>query len=302
MRDYLAESDSPSQGETPIARRKFWDESAKKPLLGEEAYAWFVESAERKLATCRQCNGSGSVMSTDPIAIRRGLYPTACPACSAYVENLTAFTRTYFEVVPRAYRRFTLRTLKPYLASPVSLERQEDVIATLKANPDKSYALFAPAGAGKTALATALFSEMLYRQYMTPHSRWDWFRAKRISTKALLDQHTRWLNEKHSGNPQPEVTSRKIAQVTKSGQIYRLFLEDMNGEDNPARRAALFDVLNTVHENEGQLVITSSNTVAEFRRQYGENLFWRIAQHCKVIDLFNENGSTEVTSLVPGSR
>jgi hypothetical protein len=56
----------------------------------------------------------------------------------------------------------------------------------------------------------------------------------------------------------------------------------------PARRAALFDVLNTLHENEGQLVITSSLTVPEFRRQYGENLFWRTAKHCTVIDLFSE--------------
>jgi hypothetical protein len=129
---------------------------------------------------------------------------------------------------------------------------------------------------------------MLYLQYTRPHLRWNWFPVRRISTKALLDQHSRWVNGRHSENAEPEVTSRKIAEATKAGQTFRLFLEDMNGEDSAARRAALLDVLNTLHENEGQLVITSSLTVSEFRRQYRENLFWRIIQHCTVIDLFSE--------------
>ena len=129
---------------------------------------------------------------------------------------------------------------------------------------------------------------MLYRHYQKPPLRWKCFPVRRISTKALLDQHSRWVNGRHSENLEPEVTSRKIAEATKAGQTYRLFLEDTNGEDSASRRSALFDVLNTLYENEGQLVITSSLTVPEFRRQYGENLFWRIAQHCTVIDLFGE--------------
>lgn len=190
--------------------------------------------------------------------------------------------------MPRGLRRFTLSALQAYSASPVPTERQAEIIATLKANPDKSFALFGPAGAGKTVFTTALFSEMLYRHYQKPPLRWKCFPVRRISTKALLDQHSRWVNGRHSENLEPEVTSRKIAEATKAGQTYRLFLEDTNGEDSASRRSALFDVLNTLYENEGQLVITSSLTVPEFRRQYGENLFWRIAQHCTVIDLFGE--------------
>jgi hypothetical protein len=293
MSDHLAVFQQPDevreQGKPPRVRRKLWDESATKLQLGEEAYAWFVERAERILPNCSQCDGSGSVMMPDPIGIRRGLLlTTACPVCSTHVENLTAFTKMYFDVVPRAYRRFTLRALQPYPASPVPTERQEEVIAALKANPDKSYAFFAPAGASKTVFATALFSEMLYRQYTRPHLRWNWFPVRRISAQALLDQHSRWVNGRHSEKLEPDVTSRKIAEATKAGQTYRLFLEDMNGEESAARRAALFDVLNTLHENKGQLVITSSLTLPEFRRQYGENLFWRIAKHCTVIDLFSE--------------
>jgi hypothetical protein len=279
----------PGQDKAPQVRRKLWDENATKSRLGEEGYAWFVECAERNLPKCVQCNGSGSVMMPDPIGLRRGLLvTTTCPTCSTYVENLTEFTKRFLEVVPRAYRHFTLRTLQPYPASPVPTERQAEVIAALKANPDKSYAFFAPAGAGKTVFATALFSKMLYRQYVRPHLRWNWFPVRRMSAKALLDQHSQWVNARHSEKLEPEVTSRKIVEATRAGQTYRLFLEDMNGEDSAARRAAAFDVLNTLHENEGQLVITSSLTVSEFKRQYGENLFWRIARHCTIIDFFSD--------------
>jgi hypothetical protein len=149
----------PGQDKAPQVRRKLWDESATKSRLGEEGYAWFVECAERNLPKCPQCNGSGSVTMPDPIGIRRGLLvTTTCPVCSAYVENLTAFTKTYFEVAPPAYRRFTLRTLQPYPESPVPTERQAEVIAALKANPGKSYAFFAPAATGKTVFATPLFT------------------------------------------------------------------------------------------------------------------------------------------------
>jgi hypothetical protein len=280
---------SPEQGKAPRVGRKLWDESAMKAQLGDEGYAWFVERAERKISDCATCNGSGSVVVPDPSGLRRGFpLTTECPACSTYVGNLAAFREMYLQVVPRAYRRFTFRTLQPYPASPVPIERQEEVIAALKANPDKSYAFFAPACAGKTVFATALFSEMLYRQFTRSHPHRNWFPVRRISAKSLLDQHTRWLNGRHPENLEPDVTSRKIAEATKAGQTYRLFLEDANGEDSAARRAALLDVLNSLHENEGQLVITSSLTVPDFRREYGENLFWRIAQRCTVIDLFGE--------------
>jgi hypothetical protein len=289
----LAESVDQAPGASPeqsrVVTRKLWDETATRLELGEDEYAWFVEHAVKILSKCPQCDGSGSVPMPNPTGIRRDVFlTTTCPVCSTHVRSLTEFTKMYFAVVPPGLRRFTLSGLQPHPASLVPVERQEEVIAALKANPLKSYAIFGPAGAGKTVFATALFSTMLYHQYMRPHPRWNWFPVRRISAKALLDQHSHWVKGRHSEKLVPEVTSRKIAEATKKGQTYCLFLEDMNGEDSAARRAALLDVLNTLHENEGQLVITSSLTVPEFRRQYGENLFWRIAQRGTVIDLFSE--------------
>jgi hypothetical protein len=60
------------------------------------------------------------------------------------------------------------------------------------------------------------------------------------------------------------------------------------GEETDARHADLFEVLNALYENEGLLVIASNLILPEFKRQYGEDLFWRIAKHCTVVNLFDE--------------
>jgi DNA replication protein DnaC len=171
-------------------------------------------------------------------------------------------------------------------------------MGTLKANPDKSYAFFGSPGAGKTVVSTALYSEMLFRQFMRPHPRWKWFPVRRISVNKMLDQHAEyairrndpdWTDLDRTLNA-PDVTADKIRAVTQTGDKYRLFLEDMNGGDvTLTSRAILFEVVNALYENEGQLVITSNLTPAEFKRQYGEDLFWRIAKHCTVVNLFDED-------------
>jgi DNA replication protein DnaC len=59
------------------------------------------------------------------------------------------------------------------------------------------------------------------------------------------------------------------------------------GEGTDRRRADLFDVINAIYENDGQLVITSNLTPAEFKRQYGDDLFWRITERCTVVEVFD---------------
>ena len=89
----------------------------------------------------------------------------------------------------------------------------------------------------------------------------------------------------------PDVTVNKIVYVRRSGDVFRLFLEDMNGSDlNASSRAVLFEVINSLHENAGQFVITSNLAIPEFKRQYGEDLFWRIAHHCTEAGLARPQG------------
>ena len=278
-------------------KKVLWDENTTKSRLGDNGYEWFVNRAERRIANCTDCNGSGTVMMPDPIGIWRiGLVSTTCPNCDEFVGGLIAFTKAYFETVPPAYRHITLRTLEPTPQSPVPLERQADIIAVLKANPDKIYAFFGKPGASKTVWATALYAEILYRQYMRPHPRWKWFPVIHLSLKKMLDQHAEyairrndpdWTDLDRTLNA-PDVTADKIRAVTQTGDKYRLFLEDMNGgEGTDRRRADLFDVINAIYENDGQLVITSNLTPAEFKRQYGDDLFWRITERCTVVEVFD---------------
>lgn len=281
----------------PVVRRKLWDETATKSLLGEEGYAWFLERAERNLSKCSQCNGSGTAMVPYPIGIRRGeLVSDTCPNCRVFVEGLIAFTRTYFQTVPPAYRHCVLRKLEPSTESVVPTERQAEIIAMLKKEPERGYAFFAPPKAGKTVWSVALYAEMLFRYHMYDNGSLR-FPVRRTTFKRMLDQHSdfnvcrknpEWTELDRSLNA-PDVTADKIRDVSKTGRKYHLFLDDMKGWCVSATSIdMLSEVLNTLEENEGQLVVATTLTIAEFKSKYGEALFWRIAKLCTVVDLFEE--------------
>jgi hypothetical protein len=301
MSDHLATiqqtTESPEQDKAPQLRRKLWDENETKLRLGEEGYAWFVERAPRNLSKCPQCNGSGTAMVPCPIGIRRGvLVPDTCPNCKAFVESLIAFTRSYFQTVPPAYRHRVLRKLEPSTESVVATERQAEIIAMLKKEPERGYAFFAPPKAGKTVWSVALYAEMLYRYHIYDNSSLR-FPVRRTTIKYMLDQHSdyyvcrknpEWTELDRKLNA-PDVTADKIRVVSKNGRKYRLFLDDMNGWDVSATSmGTLSEILNTLEENKGQLVIATNLNVAEFKSKYGEAIFWRIAKLCTIVDLFDE--------------
>lgn len=308
MTDNLAVDKSLEQDKAPQVRRKLWDENETRSLLGEEGYAWFMDRAERNLSKCWQCNGSGTAMVPDPTGIRRGvLVSEKCPNCRAFVEGLIAFTRTYFQTVPPAYRHCVLRKLEPSKKSIVPTERQAEIIAMLKKEPERGYAFFAPPKAGKTVWSVALYAEMLYRYHIYDNGSLR-FPVRRTTVKYLLDQHSdynvcrknsEWTEVDRRHNA-PDVTADKIRDVSKNGRKYRLFLDDMNGWDVTATSmGTLSEVLNTLEENEGQLVVASNLTIAEFKSKYGEALFWRIAKLCKIVDLFGECTSGERPTVQP---
>jgi hypothetical protein len=296
MSDHLAADKSPEQNKAPQVRRKLWDENETKSRLGEEGYAWFLERAERNLSKCSQCNGSGTAMVPYPIGIRRGeLVPDTCPNCRVFVEGLIAFTRTYFQTVPPAYRHCVLRKLEPSTESVVTTERQAEIIAMLKSEPERGYAFFAPPKAGKTVWSVALYAEMLLRYHMNDNGSLR-FPVRRTTIKCMLDQHSDYnVCRKNPERTEvdrrlnaPDVTADKIRVVSNTGRKYHLFLDDMNGWDVSATSiGTLSEVLNTLEENEGQLVIASNLPIAEFKSKYGEALFWRIDKLCKVVDLFD---------------
>jgi len=297
MNGNLATDKSPEQDRAPQVKRKLWDENETKSRLGEEGYAWFVERAERHLSKCSQCNGSRTTMVPCPIGVRRDvLVSDTCPNCKACVERLIAFARTYFQTVPPAHRHCVLRKLEPSTESIVPPERQAEIIAMLKNEPERGYAFFAPPKAGKTVWSVALYAEMLLRYHIHDNGSLR-FPVRRTTIKRMLDQYSdynvcrknpEWTELDRRLNA-PDVTADKIRVVSNTGRKYRLFLDDMNGWDVSATNiGTLSEVLNTLEENEGQLVIASNLPIAEFKSKYGEALFWRIDKLCKVVDLFDE--------------
>jgi hypothetical protein len=281
----------------PVVKRKLWDGMTTRSRLGDEPYAWFAERVERNLSKCPQCKGSGTVMVPDRIGLRQGTpVPVNCPNCSAFVERLSDFTRTYFQAVPPAYRHCVLRKLEPSTESIVPAERQAEIIAMLKKEPERGYAFFAPPKAGKTVGSVALYAEMLFRYHIHDNGSLR-FPVRRTTFKRMLDQHSDY--DVRRKNPEwteldrrlnaPDVTADKIRDVSKTGRKYRLFLDDMKGWCVSATSIdMLSEVLNTLEENEGQLVVATNLTIAEFKSKYGEALFCRIAKLCKVVNLFDE--------------
>ena len=151
-----------------MAHRALWDDKAVLERLGAEGYQWFLERAERFIAACPECKGSGEILVPDPMLSHGRKDGTAhrmlgqCTNCRVYAELLANFVYGFHYYVPPAYRWCILSRLKPYegTSSIVPLERQQTILDMLRAEPEKSYMFFGPAHAGKTVWTTALSSRI----------------------------------------------------------------------------------------------------------------------------------------------
>jgi hypothetical protein len=117
-----------------------------------------------------------------------------------------------------------------------------------------------------------------------------------VGAKALLDEHANYAMHRYDKDKdgtavleEPSVTAEKIVKVTKGGVKYRLVLEEIDKvKETESRRSTLFDIINTLHEQEGMLVINSNLTFDEFQARFGEDFAWRIGKLCTVVNLFEK--------------
>jgi DNA replication protein DnaC len=66
-----------------------------------------------------------------------------------------------------------------------------------------------------------------------------------------------------------------------------LFLEEIDKVKlTDSRVGNLFEVVDALYENMGQLVINSNLTPEEFQSQFGSEFARRISEMCKVVNLF----------------
>jgi hypothetical protein len=57
-------------------------------------------------------------------------------------------------------------------------------------------------------------------------------------------------------------------------------------KETESRRNTLFEILDTLQANGGQVVINSTLTAEEFAEKFGADLWWRIKKMAKVMSLF----------------
>jgi len=285
-----------------------WLDSAAQ-RLGEEGYPWFVERADRRIAKCPVCHGTGEVPrepgKTDlpsPIPIKT----EDCPHCLVFVRRLEDFAQTFFMRMPAAYRQHTLNSLQPYegTASVVSLEKQKAIIQMLNHDSDSGWLFFGPPHAGKTVWTTALYAENLYGFFIGTSTYVESDRSKiknksavwRVKAKTLLDQHTVWSMKRFDKDEdgayctdEPDITVEKIVKYRRLGVKSKLYLEEIDKVNmTEARNANLFELIDTLHEEEGVVVINSNLTPEEFNARFGEQFTWRLAEKSKVINLFEK--------------
>jgi hypothetical protein len=287
--------------------RQLWRDSVKE-RLGEEGYPWFVERVKKHTADCSVCKGTGSVPKEPRKHDLPSPFPQTenCPYCSVFVCRLEEFAITYFLRMPAAYRKYTLKGLQPYdgTTGVVSLERQQIILDRLRADPESGWLFFGPPHAGKTVWTTALYAHNLYRYFMGTSLSAETDRQKtkgktavwRIKAKELLDQHTEWsirrADKDEDGDytaPVPDITAEKIRKYRRMGVCSKLYLEEIDKVSlTEARTANLFEIIDTLHEEGGVVVINSNLTPEEFTVRFGEQFTWRINENSKVINLFEK--------------
>lgn len=141
-------------------------------------------------------------------------------------------------------------------------------------------------------------------KFLTPNEaerigKADWYDKGfcwRISAKQLLEEiHDYSVNRNRydeegnfvSGAPMPTVTREKILKAVKLGFRPRLFLEEIDKiKGTETRFNNLFEIVDTLYEAQGQLVLNTNMTMAEFSAAYGAAFERRIAEMCNVKDLF----------------
>jgi hypothetical protein len=171
-----------------------------------------------------------------------------------------------------------METLAPSDKSRLPFAKQVEVINQIRSEPTKSYAFFGPAGTSKTTFCVALFEQALWddldncaRSYWGEPQLSTW----RKSTKYLLDEFVAYSTGKEvDGKPAklPSVNRRVIDQLGRQGIAYRprLFLEEIDKVAySKFKTDTLFELIDSIYENEGQLVFNTNLTIPEFEAQFG---------------------------------
>jgi len=218
-------------------------------------------------------------------------------------SKLRNWWRIIVNNVPLHDRHIFLEHLEPSDKSRLKIDRQQEVIEYLQANPAQSYAFFGPAGTSKTTFGVALYENAVWESVV----RFTGVHVPifRMSAKYLLDEYVvREMDRQNA--PDPAVSRPLILRITKrmngtvpDDQTPRLFLEEIDKvKYTEFKTSSLFEVIDALYEANGQFVFNSNLTLEEFAKQFyrpsdAEALVRRIGEMGKVYNFYEEGWTKE---------
>jgi len=150
-----------------------------------------------------------------------------------------------------------LHMLVPSEKSALPPKAQQQCIDVMRADPDGNYCMFGPSGASKTTFTLAL-----YRKCLLSHPG-NYQNIIRIKTKTLLEtiQAYRFDDNFRPEKHPPFTHAKKIRSLAANGTKTHLFLEELEKVKYTEHRAnEIFDIVDAIYEEGGQLIITGNLT------------------------------------------
>jgi DNA replication protein DnaC len=240
-------------------------------MSGDEDVSWTRELENQIMlgaTVCPICHGETRYLALYKCDLT-GAYKkdlTACP-CRQMKHKLTVLSQPW--AIPSKYLWVDLETLKPDLRSTLSIARQQQEIDFLREHPDDGYLFCGKPGTSKTTFACALVRHAYERHwdylYSCCHAplRLSWMWIWRVSFDGLIAQYQSRIDDKDG--PEPDVTPKRIKEEKAKGMRPVLCLEELDKIKLTQHRAnKLFDLIDTLYNASGQLIVTTNLSYPQF--------------------------------------
>lgn len=205
---------------------------------------------------------------------------------------------------PAKFRWCSLARLQPSPASQMRLEDQSRLYDELRRFPADGWAFFSPAGFGKTTMSYCLYRRALGMNFPLWDGRFEidhdykWTRPAdaqplvgvwRKSVPDLLQQHYDMFNagtdaDGHRRHAvKPDITVEKIERAVRRGYKPRVFFEEIDKiKPSEFNINQLFRIFDAMYRHEGQIVLDSNMSAAQFEDTFGKGIARRVAEMCHV--------------------